>query len=84
MSLLTIAQRACKRLPLEVPTVVYASTDPQVMTLLECLQEGGKALATRAAWQILRTEFTFTTVAAASQTTSSLATDLDWIIPETI
>jgi hypothetical protein len=84
MSLLTITNKIQKRLTLSVSSAVYASTDPQTMLILECIQEGGRALATRAEWQILRGEHTFTTVAAASQTTSSLPSDLDWIIPETI
>lgn len=84
MTLLSIVQEAAKDLSLSVPSTVYASTDPQVMLFVRCAQEGGKALATRAPWSILRSEHTFTTVAAASQGTSSLATDLDWIIPETI
>jgi hypothetical protein len=83
MTLLSIVRGACARLNLPRPSVVYTSTDASVIQILELAQQHGKELARRAAWKALTAEKTFTTTAAAAQV-SSLADDLDWIIPETM
>lgn len=83
MTLLTIAQDAARQLSLTAPSAVVASTDPQVVLLLRCAQEDGKSLAGRHNWQALTTEKTFTTTAAAAQT-SSIPSDFDRLIPETM
>ena len=83
MSLLTIIQRACDRLTIPRPTAVVASTDQATLNLLGLAQEEGKELSARAAWQAITTEKTFTTVAAALQT-SAVPADFDWYIPETM
>jgi hypothetical protein len=86
MSLLTITQGAWRNLfpGTTVPSSVYANTtDANVVELLRLCNEGGKALMKRYPWAALITEKTFTTVAAAAQT-SSVATDFDRILPETM
>lgn len=84
MSLLTIVQGACARLPITtIPTVVTTSTDNTVLGLYYLAQQEGKELARRCAWKALTAEKTFTTVATAAQT-SALASDYDWIIPDTM
>lgn len=83
MSLLTIVSDAARELSLPVPTAVIAATDPQALLLLRCAKAEGKALASRHAWQAMLTEHTFTTVAAAAQT-SSIPSDFDRIVPESM
>lgn len=83
MSLLTIVTKACSRLSLAVPTSVISNTNAQVVQLLELAQEEGKNLASRAMWKALTAEKTFTTTAAAVQA-SSVPSDFDYIIPDTM
>lgn len=83
MSLLTIVQDACREIPLNVPTVVVASSDATVLKLLRLANEDGKALAGRHPWQALTSEQTFTTVVTDAQT-NSIPSDFDRIIPETM
>lgn len=83
MTALSICQNAAARLGLASPSVVFSSTDEQVKQLRNLMNMEGKTLAKRAAWTKLTTEKTFTTVAAASQT-SSVASDFGWYINETM
>lgn len=84
MSLLTIVQGACARLSLPVPTGVVTSTsDVTAQQMWRLANEEGRELSRRAAWKALLREQTFTTVATAAQT-SALASDLDWIVPDTM
>lgn len=84
MSLLTIIQNAASRIGgITRPTVVVNATDPTQQQLLALAQEEGKALAREGTWRALTSEATFTTVAAASQT-SSIPSDFDWYIPDTM
>lgn len=66
--MLSIIADVCGRLALDQPTAVVGSTDKQVLQLLALLNQGGKDLASRAYWQSLRAEFTFTTLAQIIQT----------------
>lgn len=68
MSLLTLVQAASRRMGLPVPTAVFASTDQQILEILEYAQTEGKELAEAVPWQALMTERTFTSVAQAVQT----------------
>lgn len=83
MSLLTLIQNAQDRLSLERTSAVVASNDDTVRQLYGLAQQEGKELARAGSWQALTAEKTFTTVAAAAQT-SSVASDFDWYIPETM
>lgn len=83
MTLLSIVQNAAIDLSQPVPEAVISVTDPAVMLMLRCAQEEGRSLAGRHAWQALTTEFTFVTVAADAQT-SSIPTDFDRMIVETM
>lgn len=89
MNVLEIIQRVSKRLgAFEAPTVAVASTDVQIIQMVELLNEECEALAARYPWQALQFEQTFTTVAAESQgTLSSLITGgrtLRYVVNETI
>lgn len=83
MSLLTMIQDVTAELSLTRPTAVIASTDPQMLLLVRLANNEGRALAGRHNWQALTTEASFTTVAQASQT-SSIPSDFDRLIPETM
>ena len=83
MSLLTIIKNACYALPLSAPSVVIGSTDTTVLKLLRLANEDGKSLAGRHTWQALTSEQTFTTVATDAQT-SSIPSDFDRIVPESM
>ncbi|MDP3938405.1 MAG: hypothetical protein Q8R92_09735 [Deltaproteobacteria bacterium] len=83
MTLLTVCQDASVDLSLPVPDAVISDTDPAVRLLLRTAQEEGRSLAGRHTWQALTTEHTFTTVAAAEQT-SSIPSDFDRLIIETM
>jgi hypothetical protein len=72
-----------RRLSLPVSTVVVTATDPTTTNLYNIANEEGAELASSAPWQMLRKEWTFTTVATESQGTSSLPTDLGFYCQET-
>jgi hypothetical protein len=82
MTLLTLANTVQDRIGLPRSSVVISSTDQNVRTLLACLNEEGKELSKRAAWQALTKEKTFTSTAAAVQT-GAIPTDLDRFVNET-
>lgn len=85
MSCLTIVQNVCKRLGINAPTVVVASTDPQIIQLLALLNEEGQALAEETDWQALTLQATFTTVATETQTAlTTAAPGCKFIINDTI
>ena len=83
MSLLTMCTDAARELGLPVPTGVVSSADPLTLMLLRVANEEGKSLASRADWQNLTSEHTFTTVAADAQT-SSIPSDFDHIVSDTM
>lgn len=84
MSLLTVIQNAASRMSgITRPSLVVSSTDPTVIQLLALAQETGKALSREGSWRALTAEATFTTVAAAAQT-SSIPADFDWYLPDTM
>jgi hypothetical protein len=82
MSLLSIIQSAADRLGLTRPSTVTSSTDPIVITLLGLAQAEGKALYDRHTWQVLQTEYTFST--AASTASYALPSAFDSIIKGTV
>lgn len=83
MTALTIAQNAASRLGLSVPTVVFASTDAQIIQLRTLMNEELVELARAHPWTRLITEKTFTTVAQAVQT-SAVPTDFDYYLNDTM
>lgn len=84
MSLLTICQRAARKLSISVPSAITSATgNKDAMLLLEIAQEEGYELARRANWSALRKEHSFTTVAADSQGSASIPSDLSLFVPET-
>lgn len=77
MSLLTIVQDAAARVGVPQPSAVIGAADAR--PFLAVAQQEGKDLARRHNWSGLTKEKTFTSVAAAAQT-SSIATDFDRIV----
>lgn len=91
MSLLTIVQRACKRIGILSPSIVAQSTDLQILQLLELANEEGEELATGASvglsydWQALQTEASFAAAATESQgAIATIAPGFKYIIGDTI
>ncbi len=83
MNLLALIGEAAIELNLMPPVSVIASTNPQIRLLRRLASQEGKSLAGRHNWQALLTEKTFATTAAAAQT-SSIPTDFDRMVPETM
>jgi hypothetical protein len=67
MSLLTIIQDFCDVTGLPIPTSVYGTTDTQVSQVRAILEEEGRDLSKRGAWQGITYEATLTTTAAEDQ-----------------
>lgn len=67
MSLLSVVQAACRRLSLDLPSVVVSSTDPIIQQMRGMADEMGREAARSHAWTALTREQTFTTVAAETQ-----------------
>lgn len=87
MTALTIVQDVCSRLGIAQPTAVFSSQDQQIIQLRTLMNQEGQELARGVnfehAWTKLITEKTFTTVAAAIQT-SAVPTDFGWYINESL
>jgi hypothetical protein len=82
MSLLSIIQNASDRLGLTRPSTVISSTDPGIITLLGLAQAEGKSLYDRHTWQVLQTEYTFST--ADGTASYALPAAFDSIIKDTV
>ena len=75
MSLLSVIQEAADLLSIPRPLFVAGNTDQQVRQLFAIANEEGKNLAGSYDWQIMREQYTFTTVAQDDQTS---AVPADW------
>ena len=85
MNCLSIIQSVCLRVGLDSPNAAVGSTDLQVKQIVELSNEAGQELARRYPWSCLLTVGNFTTLATESQgTIASIASDLDYIINDTI
>lgn len=88
MNVLEVIQRAANAIGIPEPSVALASTDVQVLQLVELLNQECRSLSKRYPWQALQFEQTFTTVATESQgTLTALITggrELDYILNDTI
>lgn len=84
MSLLTICQKAARKLSIVPPTAITSATsNKDAMLLYELAQEEGYELSRRAQWSALRKEHTFTTLAADSQGAASIPDDYSFYVMET-
>ena len=82
---LSIIQSVCKRVGLGSITSAYSSADTKIQQVVELSAEAGQEIGRRYPWQVLTKEGTFTTLATEIQgTMSSIASDLDYIINDTI
>jgi hypothetical protein len=79
MSALTIVQDAMGRLGLQQPSVLFSSTDQQVIQFRSLLNQEGKTLTDAGDWVELQTQWEFSTVATAIQT-SAIPSDFDHIL----
>jgi hypothetical protein len=69
MNVLDVVQRACNAIGIPEPSTAVASTEDDVVQLVELLNQEGRSLSGRHDWQNLSFEATFTTVATESQGT---------------
>lgn len=67
MTALTIVQSACSQIGITAPSVVFASTEQQVIQLRSLLNEEGRSSARAGQWPRLTKQHTFTTTATANQ-----------------
>ena len=79
MTYLSIVQDALVLLGLPKPGSVASSSDPAVLSMGAMVNQTGKELMHRHAWEALQTEKTFTTVAQAVQT-DAIPSDFDRFI----
>jgi hypothetical protein len=67
MTCLSVVQDVCKIVGITAPNAAISSSDQQIKQMVALLNREGKALAARIDWEALKTEATFTTVAAETQ-----------------
>lgn len=87
MSVLTIVQSVMGRLSLTQPTVVFTSTDRNVIQFKELLLEEAEWLSKEGSpsgWQSLQNEWTFVTVAAIQQSNMPIPADLRRFVPDSV
>jgi hypothetical protein len=82
VTLLSIIRDASDRLGLSRPTSVMASTDQLTLSLLGAAQEEGKQLYDRHTWQVLQTEYTFST--ANGTASYALPSGFDQLLKDTV
>jgi hypothetical protein len=82
-TLLNMIRRISRRVINQTPSVVATATDATTLLLLELAQEEGEQLARFGDWRALRSEKTFTTVAAETQTDTPIPTDWAGFIDDT-
>lgn len=82
MTLLTICQDAADEIGIDRPSSVIGNSQEHVKKLLRYADKVGTQLMKKVAWQVLRKERTFTSVASETQT-SILPSDFDRFVPET-
>lgn len=82
MTLLTIGQAAASKIGLRRPAAILASSDREVIRLLNCIKEECTDLIESAFWEETRTEQTFTAIAGSVQT-GILPSDFNRMVPET-
>lgn len=87
MTALSLVQNACSHLGITAPTALFSATDDQTIQLRNLMNMEGAELAkggpTDHAWQVLVTEKTFTTTAAAIQT-GAVPTDFAFIVNDSL
>jgi len=86
MSLLTMVQKAARRIGILSPSSVVGSSDLQITQLLAIAMEEGEELRDRYSWTYRQKEATFTTVATASQgaIVTLAGADFGYVINDTI
>lgn len=82
MSLLSICQQVARESAIYVPATIVNNTQEDAVRLLALAQAEGKALARRAKWAVLQTEYTFSTV--ISQAAYDLPSDYRVMLDGTV
>lgn len=82
MTLLTICRNAADEIGIDRPSSVVGNSQPDAQKLLRYANKTGTQLMKRVAWQVLRKERTFTSIAGETQT-AILPSDFDRFVPET-
>lgn len=82
MTLLTIAQNACKAIPLIAPSAIAGSADATASLAFSCARRAGMDLASRYEWPELVLEYAFTTV--IGQASYSLPSDFKSFMDGTV
>lgn len=82
MSLLTIIQAAADRLGVARPNAVMSSGEEIIRVMRTLATQEGRELASRATWQRLTKEQSFTSIASETQT-NAIPSDFDRFITET-
>lgn len=83
MSLLSIITTVCEELSLVVPTTVIGSTDRQIVQLKALANRAGKTMARKYAWQAIRKEIDFSTLAQQQQN-GFMPADFDRFVPNSM
>lgn len=82
MTLLSMCQDAADEIGINRPTSVVGSSQPEAQKLFRYANKVGNQLMKVVAWQVLRAEQTFTSLAAELQT-AIIPDDFDRFVPET-
>lgn len=85
MTVLSIVRNVTGRMSIPQPSVVFTSTDRNVIQLRELLLEGAEELSKAGSpqgWQALQRQQTFVTVAQEEQTNTPIPADLRRFVPE--
>lgn len=82
MTLLSICQAVADEVSVDRPVAVVGSALPTAQKLLRYANKAGTALMKKVAWQVLRKERAFTSIASETQT-GILPSDFDRFCPET-
>jgi hypothetical protein len=85
MSLISITQSVAVKFGIPSPGAAASSTDQNIQQIVAFVNEDGQELGSRAAWQALRNEATFNTVATEVQgsLTTLCGPDFNFIVNET-
>lgn len=83
-TILALIQKFARKNNLEVPSVVFASTDAGVLQLRECLDDAGRHIHRKSNWQITLRRASWISIAGEDQgaINTLIGADLDYIVPD--
>lgn len=83
MTLLTVCQDAADEIGITRPNVCIGSLALEILKLVRCVNKTSKKILTKAEWQALRKEQTFTSVATETQT-GIIPSDFNRLVSNTL